>query len=66
MRKPLERLWIGSQPRRQHGLLIVAVRRADGALVFNPDIDIRFQSSDGVIAMGRADDLERFREEYGM
>lgn len=55
-----------SQTRRRHGLLIVAVRHADGRLKFNPDADTVFQSGDAVIAMGRAHDIERFREEYGI
>ena len=48
------------------GLLIVALRHADGNLVFNPDADTAFQSGDTVIAMGRLEDIERFRSEYGI
>ena len=55
-----------SQTRRRHGLLIVAVRHADGQLAFNPDADTVFQGGDTVIAMGRPDDIERFRQEYGI
>ena len=55
-----------SETRRRHGLLIVALRHADGNLVFNPDADTPFQAGDTVIAMGRLDDIERFRAEYGL
>jgi voltage-gated potassium channel len=55
-----------SQTRRLHGLLIVALRHADGSLRFNPDADTVFQSGDTVIAMGRVDDIERFRTEHGI
>jgi len=57
---------LDSQTRRRHGLLIVAVRKADGRLTFNPDADTVFQGGDTVIAMGRPDDIERFRQEYGI
>jgi voltage-gated potassium channel len=55
-----------SEARAKYGLLIVAVRRADGNLIFNPDVDTRFEVGDAVIAMGREDGLERMRSEHGM
>ncbi|MHC4405516.1 MAG: potassium channel family protein [Planctomycetota bacterium] len=55
-----------SQTRSRHGLLIVAVRRANGHLMFNPDADTVFEGSDTVIAMGQTSDIERFRQEYGI
>ena len=53
-----------SEARNRYGLLIVAVRSADGQLAFNPDADTVFQGEDTVIVMGRLADIERFREEY--
>lgn len=55
-----------SEARARYGLLIVAVRRGDGNLIFNPDVDTRFEAGDAVIAMGREDGVERFRTDHGM
>jgi voltage-gated potassium channel len=55
-----------TQPRSRHGLLIVAIRRADNELLFNPDADCEFRGGDAVIVMGHTDDIERFRKEYAM
>lgn len=53
-----------SQTRARHGLLIVALRHADGRLEFNPAADAVFQAGDAVVVMGRADDIKRFEAEY--
>lgn len=55
-----------SHTRHQHGLLIVAVKKADGGMVFNPDSDLAFGEGDIVIVMGRVENIERFRGEYQM
>ena len=55
-----------SQTRGRHGLLIVAIRRADDRLLFSPSADTVFQPEDTVIAMGKIEDIERFRGEYGV
>jgi voltage-gated potassium channel len=55
-----------SDARARYGLLIVAIRRADGNLIFNPDVDTHFEAGDAVIAMGGHDCLERFRRDHGM
>lgn len=55
-----------SQTRSRHGLLIVAIRRADDRLLFSPSADTLFQPEDNVIAMGKIEDIERFRAEYGV
>jgi voltage-gated potassium channel len=55
-----------SHTRHQHGLLIVAVKKAAGSMVFNPDSDLAFAEGDIVIVMGRVEDIERFRGEYQM
>lgn len=46
--------------RRRHGLLIVAVKRRDGRMVFNPDAEFRFESEDTIVVMGKPDDIKRF------
>lgn len=53
-----------SSTRRLHGLLMVAIKRKVGALIFNPDADYAFQAEDIAIVMGRAEDIELFRQEY--
>ena len=55
-----------SGTRSRHGLLIVAIRGADGQLAFNPDASSEFRPGDAVIAMGRMEDIERFRADYGI
>jgi len=52
--------------RARHGLLIVALRKADGVLSFNPDADVVLGANDAIIIMGRPGDIERFRREYGI
>jgi voltage-gated potassium channel len=55
-----------TQPRSRHGLLVVAIRQPNNSLEFNPETDASFPGGGGVIVLGRADDIERFRKEYGM
>ncbi|MDX1963138.1 MAG: potassium channel protein [Pirellulales bacterium] len=52
-----------SGTRRQYGLLMVAVKRKVGALIFNPDSDYVFQPEDVAIVMGRTEDIQKFRQE---
>jgi voltage-gated potassium channel len=52
-----------TETRRRHGLLVVAVKRADGQMVFNPDGDFVFRPADTIIVMGKPDDITRFCEE---
>ena len=54
-----------AEARRRHGLLVVAVKRADGKLMFNPDANFVFAPYDIVIVMGKVDDIKRFRGECG-
>ena len=51
---------------RRHKLLVVAVRRMDGRMIFNPDADHIFLAGDTMILMGQPDDVERFRNEHGL
>jgi voltage-gated potassium channel len=53
-----------SHLRSRYGLLVVAIRHADGQLLFNPGAATAFQAGDAVIALGKIDDIERFRAEY--
>ena len=47
-------------------LLIVAVKKGEGNMIFNPDSDFAFGQGDIVIVMGRVEDIDRFRGEYQM
>jgi len=55
-----------TEARRRHQLLIVAIKQADGTMIFNPDADYLFSESDTAIVMGRQQDIARFRDEYGL
>ena len=54
------------EARRRHGLLVVAVKRSTGDMLFSPDENYSFQADDTVIVMGRPEDIDRFRGEYGL
>ena len=49
--------------RSKHGVLVIAVKKPDEKMVFNPGAQYQFQGEDTVIVMGGADDIERFRKE---
>jgi voltage-gated potassium channel len=51
---------------RKHKLLIVAVKKADGQLVFNPDREYCFEADDIIILMGHSQDINKFRAEYDL
>jgi len=53
-----------AEARRKHGLLIVAMRRGGGQIIFNPDDDLNFQPGDTLVVMGKPQDIARFRSEY--
>lgn len=55
-----------TEARRRHGLLVVAVKRAEGSMIFNPDTTFTFAEGDVVIVMGKPDDIARCRAEYGV
>jgi voltage-gated potassium channel len=48
-------------PRRCYQVLIVAVRKADGEMIFNPDAEYELNARDTMVLMGRSDDIDRFR-----
>jgi voltage-gated potassium channel len=55
-----------AETRRRHKLLLVAIKRSEGDIVFNPDPDTVFKPNDTIIVMGRAEDIERFRIEFSI
>ena len=55
-----------TEAHRTHRLLVVAVRQADGEMIFNPDAEYKFKAADVAIVMGRAEDIEGFRKAFGL
>ena len=53
-----------TEAHRRHRLLVLAVKQADGNMVFNPDAEYTFKGGDIVIVMGGVDDMDRFRRQY--
>jgi Trk K+ transport system NAD-binding subunit len=54
------------QPRGQYGLLIVAIRRANKSLEFNPGGDTVFEAGSSVVVLGGMEDIDRFRAAFGI
>ncbi|REK10473.1 MAG: potassium channel protein [Planctomycetota bacterium] len=55
-----------AQTRTRSGLLIVAIKEAQGGMVFNPSAEVVFKAGDTMIAMGHQNDIDRFRQDYGL
>jgi voltage-gated potassium channel len=55
-----------AQTHRDHNVLVVAVKRSDGALVFNPGESHGFQTDDIVMLVGHRNDIRTFRHEFGL
>ena len=49
-------------PSQKHQLLIIAIRRSDGQMLFNPDSSLPFTQGDTLIAMGKKTDLIAFQK----
>ena len=52
--------------RKQLNLIIIAVKKTDGQMVFNPGPNTVIHDNDTLIAMGKAKDLEVFEKEAGV
>jgi len=50
------------QLRRQVGVIVLAIRKADGKMLFNPDADAEISAGDFLIAMGDAAQLRQLEE----
>jgi len=50
------------QLRRQVGVIVLAIRKADGKMLFNPDADAEIAAGDFLIAMGDAAQLRQLEE----
>jgi voltage-gated potassium channel len=47
------------QVRKETGVIVLAIRKADGQMVFNPPADARITIGDHLIAMGEPQGLRR-------
>jgi voltage-gated potassium channel len=50
--------------KRRTGVIVVAIKRADGRLEFPPDGDEIMAAGDSVVLLGRRPHLDQFREQY--
>ncbi|MCA9269667.1 MAG: TrkA C-terminal domain-containing protein, partial [Planctomycetales bacterium] len=55
-----------TEANRRHRLLVLAVKQADGAMVFNPGGDYVFTAGDTLILMGHTENINRFETEFGL
>ena len=55
-----------AQTRRNHNVLVVAVKRSDGSLIFNPGESHQFKANDIIMLVGHTDDISIFRKEFGL
>ncbi|MCA9147066.1 MAG: potassium channel protein [Planctomycetaceae bacterium] len=53
-----------TEAHRKHRLLVVAVKQADASMIFNPGAEYVFKAGDIAIVMGRAEDIQRFRDAF--
>ena len=53
---------VNSGIRQEMDVIIVAVRKSDGKMIFNPSSQTLIQSNDTLIAMGRTGDLDRLSD----
>jgi voltage-gated potassium channel len=49
---------------RRTGVIVIAVKRADGRLEFPPSGDEPFAAGDAIVLLGRRANLDQFRQEY--
>ncbi len=51
---------------REHRLLVVGVKQADGEMIFNPSAQHRLEVDQVLIVMGHSRDIRRFRDRLGL
>ena len=55
-----------AEAHRTHGLLVLAVKRADSEMVFNPSSEFVFGVGDTLIVVGEPDDIDRFERDFSL
>ena len=53
---------IEMQIRRELGVILLAIRKADGRMVFNPPADAEIEGGDYLIAMGEPANLHKLEQ----
>ena len=53
-----------AEVRKRTGVIVVALKRPDGTMVFNPDSDVTMRRGDTVVLLGRRENVDRFREAF--
>ncbi len=53
-----------TEAHRRHKLLLVAIKRTNGDLIFSPDADEKFQAHDVIMLMGHSEGIEKFRRQF--
>lgn len=48
--------------RQKYNIIIIAIKKEDGNMIFNPSFETVFRERDTVIAVGKEDDLARFEK----
>jgi len=54
---------VESNLRRDYGVIIVAIRKKGGEMIFNPMSQERIDGGDILVMLGKKDDLERMNRE---
>lgn len=49
--------------RQNYNIIIIAIKKKDGEMIFNPSFETFIEEGDTIIAMGRASNLKKFNEE---
>lgn len=49
--------------RQNYNIIIIAIKKKDGEMIFNPSFETFLEEGDTIIAMGRASNLKKFNEE---
>jgi voltage-gated potassium channel len=50
--------------KRRTGVIVIAIKRADGQLIFPPSADEILAPGDSVVLLGRRGNLEMFRQQF--
>lgn len=53
---------VESNLRHDYGVIIVAVKKTSGRMIFNPGPNEKLDAADVIVAIGKQPDLERMRE----
>jgi voltage-gated potassium channel len=49
--------------RQKYNLIIIAIKKPDGSMMFNPSFETRIEPGDTVIAVGEPDNLNHLEKE---